>query len=334
MRTTYFLLGLAASASTAYVRSASLSSPSRAAARSLPRMSTDGTPAPHIKVELLAARSAVGNLQRDQKQESVVGVPPQGSTPGPLSVAQRVRTPFIGLTVMAAVAVAGIQSKRLYNKKVERLLAEFAATMIAYLGDDRAMLSAFRSFRQQLGPGSFRVKMFTNFLVALVTEKPIGVATIQQLKKTVDVMALKEEAVAEGLSAAVAGLKSKPTMLGKLTFLAERAMPVAARQANLRAQFPNWKPETVSALQQAMLENLYREMCQSLPEGAPPPAGGDVLMLAASDCARLMKESQEKKKEALRIAAEDEAEKSRRSLLEETMRNSAGMGPDKGRLGE
>ena len=34
-------------------------------------------------------------------------------------------------------------------------------------------------------------------------------------------------------------------MLGKLVFVAERAVPAAATAAQLRSKFPTWSPETV-----------------------------------------------------------------------------------------
>ena len=63
--------------------------------------------------------------------------------------------------------------------------------------------------------------------------------------------------------------------------------------AKLRAKFPNWSFDTVTALQRAMLENLYRDLCA---DGKQPDADTlQVLGLSESDAARLMTEVQEKK---------------------------------------
>jgi len=316
-------------ASAAFLPSASPTVPlelSRQQSRPLLRMAASDEPAPRVRVELVAQRSAVGSLtapQQQQESETAVGVPPpSAAVPEPPSLAQRARTPFIGLTVLATAAAVGIQSKRLYKQKVEQLLADFAATMMAYLGNDAEMAATVRSFRQQLGPGSFRERMFTKFVTALVNDKPLGVPAIQQLKKTIELMKLSEEVTAAGFADAAVELSKKPAMLGKLTFLAERAAPAAARSAELRAKFPNWDADTVGTLQRAMLENLYREMCHPLADGSEPPAGGDVLLLSPADCARLMSETQAAKKEAIRVAAEEEEERQRKALLEDAVKGS------------
>lgn len=49
-------------------------------------------------------------------------------------------------------------------------------------------------------------------------------------------------------------------------------MPAAASMAKLRTKFPNWSFDTVSALQRAMLENLYRDLCEDKPKDAPVDA--------------------------------------------------------------
>ena len=115
------------------------------------------------RVELLAQRddrSAVGRLSPGggrAEQEQYVGVPPPGSGVQPAtppSMIARVRAPFIGLTLTACVALAGWQSKRVYEERQEGLLEEFGVTMAAYLGEEREMVSTLKLFRGQLGPGS------------------------------------------------------------------------------------------------------------------------------------------------------------------------------------
>ena len=215
------ILLASSTASAAFLPSASPTVPlelSRQQSRPLLRMAASDEPAPRVRVELVAQRSAVGSLtapQQQQESETAVGVPPpSAAVPEPPSLAQRARTPFIGLTVLATAAAVGIQSKRLYKQKVEQLLADFAATMMAYLGNDAEMAATVRSFRQQLGPGSFRERMFTKFVTALVNDKPLGLPAIQQLKKTIELMKLSEEVTAAGFADAAVELSKKPAMLG------------------------------------------------------------------------------------------------------------------------
>eukprot|EP00967_Tisochrysis_lutea_P093348 scaffold135016_cov35-Tisochrysis_lutea.AAC.3 len=292
--------------------------------------------APRLKVELLAQHSAVGSLSRpeDSRSEVMSVPPPSAPEAAPPSLMNNLRGPLIAVALVATTALTAFQAKRVYERKIEGLLADFAATMIAYLGDEAEMKTAILTFRKKLGPGSYRVKMFSKFVDALVNDKPLGVVAIQQLKKTIAMMRLSEEAVTEGLVAAAATMEKKPAMLGKLTFLSERAAPEAARKAELRSRFPNWGEDTVATLQQAMLENLYKEMCHPLPEGSPPPPGGDVLKLSDFDCTRLMNETQEAKKEAIRLAEEEAKEAKKKALLEEAIKNASMPDKGKGRAGD
>jgi hypothetical protein len=327
MRSIALLLGVAASCSAALVGSAPLqASAPRAVARPVLRMAVGDVPERHVKVELLAQNSAVGSLSRPGEQrKEVMSVPPPSTEATKSSIMSSLRGPGVALALLVTTAFTAYQSKKLYERKVESLIADFAASMMEYLGDEAEMMSAISTFRKKLGPGPYRLKMFTKFLVSLVNDKSLSVFAIQQLKKTVALMNLKEAMVTEALVAAAAEMEKKPAMLGKLTFLSERAVPEAARKAELRSRFPNWGEETVATLQQAMLENVYKDMCHPLKEGAPLPAGGDVLQLSEYDCARLMTETQEAKKEAVRLADEKAKEAKKKALLEEAVRNASGM---------
>mmetsp|Transcript_29354 Transcript_29354/g.94685 ORF Transcript_29354/g.94685 Transcript_29354/m.94685 type:complete len:339 (-) Transcript_29354:281-1297(-) len=325
------VLGVAASGSAALVGFAPLQVPAwRATARPILRMSAGDVPERHVKVELLAQHSAVGSLSRPgEKRQEVINVPPPSSESARASIMNNLRGPGVAVALIATTALTAIQAKRLYERKVEGLIADFAASMMEYLGDDAEMKSAVSTFRKKLGPGSYRLKMFTKFLVSLVNDKSLSVFAIEQLKKTISLMSLTEPMVTEALVAAAAEMEKKPAMLGKLTFLSERAVPESARKAELRSRFPKWGEDTVATLQQAMLENLYKDMCHPLEEGAPLPPGGDVLQLSEFDCARLMSETQEAKKEAIRLAEEQAKEAKKKALLEEAIRNASGV-PAKG----
>ena len=226
--------------------------------------------------ELVAATPAEGDPRRvavsglqpkpaEGEQQQYVGVPPPGSVYDPApspTFMQKARGPFMGLTVLATAAIATWQSKRLYNRRQNALLDEFAATMVFHLGDEREMVSCLRSFRSQLGPGRYTGSMYTSFLKAMASNVPIGVKAINDLKTADGVFGLSESASGKLLGQAADELGRQPSVLGKLTFLSERAMPGSAASAMMRTKFPNWSFDTVTALQRAMLENLYRELIE------------------------------------------------------------------------
>jgi len=270
-------------------------------------------------------RVAVSGLSpqgQGQQQQQFVGVPPPSAQPPTLL--QKARTPFMGLTLLATAAVAAWQSNRLYARRQIALLDEFAATMVFHLGDEREMASCLRSFRQQLGPGSFTGDMFVAFLKAMATSTSIGVPAVVNLKSAAAIFGLSDAAAAKLLEQTASELERQPSVLGKLTFLSERAMPMAASMAKLRTKFPNWSFDTVTALQRAMLEDLYRKLCEDLPPGATPDSTTlDVLGLSEADARRLMAEVHERK-EAEEAAAAAKAEEELRALkLQQALERAA-----------
>jgi len=238
-------------------------------------------------------RVAVSGLQPQGQgqQQQYAGVPPPETTAPSPTFLQKARGPFMGLTLLATAAVAAWQSNRLYNRRQSALLDDFGATMVFHLGDQQEMSSALKSFRSQLGPGPYTGRMFTSFLKSMATDVPIGVTAVKNLKAAVALFRLSDAAAAKLLDQAATELERQPSVLGKLCFVAERAMPAAASMAKLRTKFPNWSFDTVSALQRAMLENLYRDLCEDTPKDAPVDAEFcEVLGLSEADAARLLAE--------------------------------------------
>jgi len=228
MKNLVLVLGLATGANAALVGTPALRTPP--VARPFLRMSADRA-GPTIKVTLIAANNKnamVSSMARPQEQQETVASAPEEAVPPP-SIISRLRAPVFGATLVAVAALGIVSTKKEYTKKIEGLLGDFAASMMAFLGNEAEMASTIKSFRKKLGPGPFRVRMFTRFLLALVEQKSLGVSTVLQLKQTIGLMNLKEEEMTEALVAAAAELQKKPTMLGKLTFLVERAAPANAK---------------------------------------------------------------------------------------------------------
>jgi rubrerythrin len=291
------------------------------------------------RVELLAQRnedrSAVGRLSPGggrAEQQQYVGVPPPGSGVQPVAPAtmiSRVRAPFIGLTLTACVAIAGWQSKRVYKERQQGLLEEFGATMAAYLGEEREMASTLKLFRGQLGPGSHTVPMFVAFLKQMAMDRPADIQTILDLKRAVALMQMTPGSLKEALPLAMDGLQSQPSTLGKLVFVAERAVPAAATAAELRSKFPTWSPETVATLQRAMLENTYREMCNE--PDADSAENLSILGLTEGEASRLREDVEEKAAAAAAAVAAVEEEKREREQLQDAVKKASEYKPRVGR---
>ena len=271
-------------------------------------------------------RMAVSGLQPQGKasqQQQYVGVPPPGTTTPP-TFFQKARAPFMGVTVAATMAVAAWQSQRLYKRRVSTLLDEFAATMIFHIGDEREMAAAYSTFKTQLGPGRFTGPMVTTFLVQFARDVPVGVKAIQQLKAAMAIFRVSDDAAcATLLEAAATKLERQPSVLNKLVFAAERAIPQASAMAKLRTKFPNWSFDTVAALQRAMLEDLYRTLCEEQGLAAPDAETRAILGLSNAEAARLLAEVQQRREDEAAEKAAKIAEAERARQLQEALERAA-----------
>lgn len=251
------------------------------------------------------------------QQQQYAGVPPPGSQQAPPSFLQKAKAPFMGFTLLASLGIAGWQSNRMYKRRQDTLLEEFAATMVFRLGDEREMKATLNSFRSQLGPGRYTTSMVRAFLKNLGTNVPIGAQSVRNLQSAMAMFKLTDAAAAKLLEEVAEELGRQPSVLGKLVFLAERAMPMPASMAKLRTKFPNWSFDTVTALQRAMLETHYRELI----EAGKPPDGADLqtLGLSEEDAQRLQQEVQAANEAAERAAEEKAAEERKAAQLQRAL---------------
>ena len=98
--------------------------------------------------------------------------------------------------------------------------------------------------------------MFVAFLKQMAMDRPADIQTILDLKRAVALMQMTPATLVQALPLAMDGLQSQPSTLGKLVFVAERAVPQAAEAAQLRSKFPTWSPETVVRVRPRLRVNL------------------------------------------------------------------------------
>lgn len=168
----------------------------------------------------------------------------------------------MSLAFLATAIFGAWYINHMYKLRQQGLLSEFGATMVRHLGNEQKMATAIKTFRMKLGPGKFRGEMFKAYLVAMAADIPLGVNAITNTSATMCLMRLPVAAAAKILESTADALQTKPSVLAKLTFVAERAMPKASSMAKLRTRFPTWSLSTVTVLQRAMLEDMYRGMCE------------------------------------------------------------------------
>lgn len=287
---TITLLVLAAGAADALLLSGGAAS---SRTLSHPRMSAaDNQPAParKVKVELLAQRRAAVSGMSPGEEASISEQYTSVEEVKDVGFVGKAKTPLTVITVAATLSMVGLQTNKMYQRRQAQLLAEWTATAMVCLGDASALKSSMREFRTQLGPGPYRGKMFVEALAALSKEKPVGVETVIQLKNLVEVMSIKNSELPQLLITTSSRLQKAPSVLNKLVFFAERAVPAAAASAEIRTRFPKWSAETVGSLQEAMLESYYKELCEGLPAGAAPPAGYDVLGMSQAQATQMLQE--------------------------------------------
>ena len=239
-----------------------------------------------------------------------------------------VKQAFISFTFVATFAATAWQSNRMYRKRQKALIADFADTMLFHLGDEREMATAVSSFRKKLGPGQYLGPMFVSFAQGLASAVPVGVKSVEEMKRTVRLMNVPEKQLGALLAEAADGLQDQPSVLGKLCFVAERATPAAASAAKLRTKFPTWDEETVGIMQRAMVDDLYRKEIEKgeAPDGAWMQAvglsEGDASSATRVDCqsegdaARIRDDVQAEAAAKEAKAAEEAAEAERARRLE------------------
>jgi len=93
--------------------------------------------------------------------------------------------------------------------------------------------------------------------------------------------------------------------------------------AKLRTKFPNWSFDTVTALQQAMLENLYRDQIGDDLDAPANPETLAVLGMTEADAARLVQEVRDKRAAEAAEDAEKAAEAERAAQLQAALEAAA-----------
>jgi len=235
---------------------------------------------------------------------------------------QKAKGGFIVLTFAGLVAAIGYQAQKLFRGRQSELIDAFAESM-TYCGDDRRQLAAtLADYNKQLGPGPYKERMMARYLSALATNLPVGAKAIRALQETQSAMALPDSAMGPAFEAAADEyLKDRPSVLGKLVFLAERACPSAGVGA-LRSRLP-YGAEYVDSLQRMLLEKTFREAVDASGQdvlSATVPADVRELRISQAEAERFLEKYQKEEAEARRKAAMeadevDELTKAREVLL-------------------
>lgn len=106
-----------------------------------------------------------------------------------------------------------------------------------------------RSFKGQLGPGPYTPRLFSRYIAQLATDRPAGGAAIRAVRLAQRAFGVPDAAVPAAFEAAAEEhLADRPSVLGKLVFIAERAVGNPASVASLRGRLP-YGAEYVDSLQ-------------------------------------------------------------------------------------
>mmetsp|Transcript_22414 Transcript_22414/g.56874 ORF Transcript_22414/g.56874 Transcript_22414/m.56874 type:complete len:240 (-) Transcript_22414:317-1036(-) len=164
--------------------------------------------------------------------------------------------------------------------------------------------------------------MMSKYVASLSTSKPAAAETIIALKATMAAMKIsKSEMAPIILDACDTHLTERPSVLGKLLFIAERVVGANAAEP-IRAKLP-YGDEYVEALQRMLLEKAYKAAVLAGSDDlmtATVPADAAVLEMTPADAqgwlAEWQKEEADSRRQADTEADEaDESERARRELL-------------------
>lgn len=227
------------------------------------------------------------------------------------------------LPYVAASAVmlgVGWLGKKRFSARQSRLVEEFGEVIVLYGSSPDAKREIASEYKNKVGPGLLRGAMFSSYLRALVSEKPIVPSSIQDVSLVKRLLGLSDDRAVKAINALGKDLKDSPSLLGKLLFLADRVIkPEKLQGLSLVSLFP-YSPPTVSDLQRNMLERCFKEYVSDEIDvngiEETPMAAASALRLDPADAqslfdsvvlARLRKK--EAKEAALAAAAAEEAPK-------------------------
>lgn len=166
--------------------------------------------------------------------------------------------PYIALCVV--VGALGWVGKKKLDVRQAGLVDDFGEVMVYYGNTPESMREICSDYKRRLGPGIMRGALFKSYLRNLVTEKAVGPAMITDVKIVMRLLGIKQGKAGAVFNALGADLKDSPSLLGKLLFLADRALEAdAAASLALVPLFP-YGEATVVELQRNMVDRCFRDI--------------------------------------------------------------------------
>jgi len=218
-------------------------SPQQQAYEQAMRQQQQGQGGPDARTQMFRSRQSTGGSQDGVLQANWF---------------QKAKGSVIYVVAAGAAGFAGWQGNKMFKGRQADLIDAFAESAV-YCGDIKAQLAAtVTDFKKQLGPGPYKERMLARFVAALATNRPVGAKSIRALQATQAELKVPDSAMDSVFEqAASEHLADRPSVLGKLVFLAERTHPGPAATA-LRERLP-YGAEYVESLQQMLLEKTFRE---------------------------------------------------------------------------
>lgn len=227
---------------------------------------------------------------------------------------------IVALAIAAALGGAGWQGLKIFKGRQTDLIDALADALV-YKGKSTSELQrTLKSYEKQLGPGTYKPRIMAKYISALAAARPTTAETILAFKAAQQVLGISDAAMPAIIGmAAETHLAESPSIIGKLLFIAERAVSPSAA-APLRSKLP-YGPEQAAALQQMMLEKAFRAVVLAKADDlmtASIPAESATLGLSKEEAQKLLAKMQaEEAEERRRAAAEaDEALDEERARLE------------------
>lgn len=223
--------------------------------------------------------------------------------------------PAAGVAVAGAGAVAAIKYIVKYQEEV---MGDFCWNIMQLHGSSQEEIKqCVKEYKWKLGPKLKRPEMYKNFVRDLTTNQPIGAASVKMLRVVQAAIGIKDKQAVDILTEMAVELKEKPSVLGKLVFLAERSLPSKSMVSAIRDMFP-YSAEVVEDIQDALLYTTYKSSVLANPDASSPPQDYIDLDMTASQAQEffqraLEEEAAEKRRleEEAALKAQEEEERLR-----------------------
>eukprot|EP00188_Purpureofilum_apyrenoidigerum_P001922 Plantae.Rhodophyta-Purpureofilum_apyrenoidigerum.ctg21121.p1 GENE.Plantae.Rhodophyta-Purpureofilum_apyrenoidigerum.ctg21121~~Plantae.Rhodophyta-Purpureofilum_apyrenoidigerum.ctg21121.p1 ORF type:complete len:395 (-),score=74.22 Plantae.Rhodophyta-Purpureofilum_apyrenoidigerum.ctg21121:7-1191(-) len=166
------------------------------------------------------------------------------------------------VALLAAAGGLGFLGVKRFNQRQKDLVVHYGEDMALYGNTSDNMREITRTFKKKLGPGVLRPQMFQSYVRELFTTGSLSAVTIENVAHAKNLLKVSDGKAVELFNQLGLEVRSQPSVLGKILFVAERILPARALEKLEVKKMFRYGSATVDDLQKSILDRVYREACE------------------------------------------------------------------------